>query len=154
MMMPLPMFIIMKKYVVMCNAHSLIIVYMYSCLGTISISPSPRAAVCNVGNELEISCDTTGNFTTWNVKLITGNRITRTLSTATRNSEVVMINSTTFTFSRTSELGSTGLMSKLVISSVRQCLNETNITCMEVGASAAKKAVTTVYIVGNASGRY
>ena len=64
------------------------------------------------------------------------------------------MNSTIFTFSRTSELGSmSGLISKLVIGSVSQDLNETNITCMEVGASTTKVA-TAVYIVGNASGRY
>ena len=123
-------------------------------VGIINISPSPRAAVCNVGDELEVTCNTNDRFLTWNVTFITGNdRIIRTFSSTIKNPERVEINSTVFTFSRISELGSTDLISKLVISSVGQSLNETNITCMEVGALATK-AATTVYIIGNASGRY
>ena len=110
--------------------------------------------MCNVRDTLEVTCSTSANFLTWNVKFIAGNQITRTLSSTIRNPEIVGMNSTTFMFSRTSEVGSmSGLISKLVISSVSQDLNETNITCMEVGASATKVA-TAVYIVGNASGRY
>ena len=114
--------------------------------------PSPRAAVCNAGDELEVMCKTTGRYLVWNVTFITGNhQIERILSSTIRNPERVPVNSTVFTFSRTSELGSIGLISKLVISSVSQSLNETNITCMEVGPSATK-AATTVYIIGNISG--
>ena len=108
--------------------------------------------MCNVGVRLEIICNTTKTFLTWNVKFIDGNQIGRTISSAINSSVVVRMNSATFTFSRTSELGSTsGLMSKLVISSVSQNLNETNITCKEVSPPEAK-AATTVYIIGNASG--
>ena len=86
------------------------------------------------------------------MKFIDGNQITRTISSTISRSLVLMMNSATFMFSRTSELGSTsGLMSKLVISSVSQSLNETNITCKEVSPSEAK-AATMVYIIGNTSG--
>ena len=114
------------------------------------MSPSPWALVCNVGDELEVTCDTTENFLTWNVKFITGNQITRTLSSTIRNPERVVVNSTVFTFSRMSELGSIDLVSKLVISPVSQSLNGTKIVCTEVGTSAMM-ANATVYIIGNTS---
>ena len=121
-------------------------------VGIINILPSPMAAVCNVGDELQVTCSTTDEFLTWNVKLIDGNQITRTISSTIRSSKVARMNSATFTFSRTSELGSTsGLISKLVINTVSQSLHEANITCMEVGGLELK-AATTVYIIGNASG--
>ena len=63
-----------------------------------------------------------------------------------------MVNSTLFTFLRTSELGSTPLISTLKIGSVSQSLNGTKIVCTEVGASAMK-ANTTVYIIRNIHGR-
>ena len=117
--------------------------------GYLVISPSPRAAVCEVGDTLEVTCTTSDHFLTW---MLTKNgstyRITRTLSSTIRYLERVMVNSTVFTFSRMSELGSTDLISRLVISPVSQSLNGTNIVCTEVGASAMI-ANTTVYIIRN-----
>ena len=114
--------------------------------GIVTISPSPRAAICNVGEELEVICNTTENFLTWSLTFI--DPITRTLSSTIQNPEVVVINYTVFTFSRISRLGSIPLVSNLVISSVGQGLNGTRIACMEVGGSATM-ATTTVHIIGD-----
>ena len=108
--------------------------------------------MCNVGDELEVTCNTNRSFLTWDViYTIVGDKITRTLSTTIRFPERVEINSTVFTFSRMSELGHADLESKLVISSVSQSLNGTKIVCKEIGESAMM-VNTTVYIVGNTSG--
>ena len=116
------------------------------------MSPSPRAAVCQAGDALEVTCTTSDHFLTW-ILTKSGSiyRITRTLSSTIRNPERVVVNSTVFTFSRMSELGSTDLVSKLVISPVSQGLNGTKIVCTEIGASAMM-ANTTVYIIRNEHG--
>ena len=115
--------------------------------GDVVMSPSRRAAVCRVGDSLEIRCTTTDRFLTWRVILTgTTDRITRTLSSTIVNPEIVVINTTVFTFSRTSELGSTPLVSNLEIGSTGRNLNGTQIVCMEVGASSMKDT-TTVYII-------
>ena len=107
--------------------------------------------MCNVGDELEVTCNTNRGFLTWNVIFTAGDKITRTLSSTIRNPERVEVNSTAFTFSRTSELGNTDLISRLAISSVSQSLNGTKIVCTEIGTSAMM-ANATVYIIGNTSG--
>ena len=126
---------------------------MDSCIaGYLVLSPSPRAAVCQIGDTLEVMCTTSDHFLTWMLtKSGSTYRITRTLSSTIRNPERVLVNSTVYTFSRTSELGSTDLVSKLIISPVRQSLNGTKIVCTEIGASAMM-ANTTVYIIRNKHG--
>ena len=106
--------------------------------------------MCNVGDELEVTCNTNGRYLTWNVIFTTGdNKIARTLSSNIRNPIRVEINSTVFTFSRMSEIGNSDLESKLVISSISQSLNGTKIVCKENDTSAMN---TTIYIIGNKSG--
>ena len=108
--------------------------------------------MCNVGDELEVTCNTNRSFLAWNVIYNnSGEKISRTLSSTIRFPERVEINSTVFTFSRMSELGRTDLESKLVINPVSQRLNGTKIICKEIGESAMI-VNTTVYIIGNTSG--
>ena len=73
-------------------------------IGAVTISPSPRAAVCRVGDRLEITCNITGRIVMWNLAVIGTTNISRTLSTTTVNQAIVQINSTTLIFSRVSEL--------------------------------------------------
>ena len=124
-----------------------------SCIvGYLTISPSPTAAVCQVGGTKEVICTTSDHFLTWKLtKSGSTYPITRTLSSTIRNPERVVVNSTVFTFSRMSELGRTDLVMKLVISTVSQSLNGTKIVCTEIGASAMM-ANTTVYIIRNKHG--
>ena len=113
-----------------------------------TISPYPRAAVCRVGDRLEITCNTTQRALTWNLTVIGAtNSITRTLSTTTLNQEIVMTNSASLIFSRVSELRASPLISMLLVPSVSQGLNGTRITCME-GTDTTYTATTTVYIYG------
>ena len=117
--------------------------------GYIAISPSPRAAVCQLGDSLEITCTTSGRFLTWILaRSGSTDSITRTLSSTIRYPEILVVNSTVFTFVRISELGSTPLVCNLRIGPVRRNLNGTEIVCTEVGLSPMK-ATTTVYIIGN-----
>ena len=117
------------------------------------ISPSPRAAVCHVGDRLEITCNATGTIVTWNLAVIGAtNSISRTLSTTTVNQATLSINSTTLIFSRISDLGALPLISTLVITALSQSLNGTMITCMELGT--ASMATTSVYIYGDSNSKY
>lgn len=127
---------------------------MHACIyiGAVTISPSPRAAVCRVGDRLEITCNATGRAVTWNLAVIGAtNSISRTLSTTTLNQAIVPINSTTLIFSRVSELGALPLISTLVITALSQGLNGTSITCMELGT--ASMATTSIYIYGGSNGK-
>ena len=123
---------------------------MHVCIGAVTISPSPRAAVCRVGDRLEVTCNTTQSALTWNLTVIGAtNSITRTLSTTTLSQNVVMINSATLIFSRVSELRASPLISMLVVPALSLDLNLTRITCMERSTMAASMATTSVYIHSN-----
>ena len=58
---------------------------------------------------------------------------------------VIIVNSTTFTFMRTSGQGSSPLISTLVINSVNSELSGTVVNCEDVGTSMT--AFTTVHIL-------
>ena len=72
----------------------------------------------------------------------------RNINSQDRSQQVstVTLNSTTFTFMRSSTQGMTPLVSTLVISSVSIALNETIIHCID--ASTSLMASTTIQILG------
>ena len=111
-----------------------------------TISPSPRAAVCHVGDRLKVTCNSTDSALLWRLTLLgMANPIEIAISSTTIVIPRAMINSSRVTVSRTSERGAVPLISILEISSVSETLNGTlNITCMEFETSMA--AITTVYI--------
>ena len=117
-----------------------------------TISPSPKADVCRVGERLQVTCGTPETtFLEWELAIVgVTNSISRLLSSITNYSDHVMIplNSTTatLTFSRVSDFGVSPLITMLVIPSVIQDLNETRITCKERGADADQEAMTTIII--------
>ena len=116
-----------------------------------TISPSPRADVCRVGERLQVTCNTTKTTIEWELAEVVGhaNTIKRILSTnSTTNSDYffISLNSTTLTFSRISEFGASPLISMLVILSISQNLNGTRVKCMERGAGADQEAMTTIII--------
>ena len=115
-----------------------------------TIFPSPRVTLCRVGDELEVTCTATETtLLTWNLTVIgVTNSITRILSATTLRQDVVIINSTTLTFSRVSDLGASPLISTLAASVVSQGLNGTRIICMDRSTATASMATTTVYIYG------
>ena len=112
------------------------------------ISPSPRAAVCRVGDTLEVTCRTATPraLLTWNLTMVgVPNSVIQTLSTTTLNQDIIVpLNASTLIFSRVSDLEASPLISTLVVPAVFQDLNATRITCLE--RSTASMATTTVYI--------
>ena len=120
-----------------------------------TISPSSRATVCRIGDQLEVMCSTNDSFLDWEFVFAgTNDRIDSTVTSTQGVQDVHTSHSTVFIFSRTSEQGTLPLVSTLEISSVGQNLNGSTITCMESTSNVmAPMATTTVHIVGKNDGR-
>lgn len=116
--------------------------------GALTLSPSPRAAVCRVGDRLVVTCNTTQSALTWNLAVVGASTITRSLSTTTISEDIVSTDSGIFIFSRVSELRASPLVSMLEFPTVSLGLNGTRITCMELGTDTPSTGTTTVYIHG------
>lgn len=118
-------------------------------IGIVMISPSPRATVCQAGDNLEVRCNSTDSALQWRLTLIGMSDPIREISISSTTIAIqrAVIISSRITVLRTSERGAVPLISTLVISSVNESLNGTlNITCMELGVSRSISATTTVYI--------
>ena len=116
------------------------------------ISPSPRAAVCRVGDHLEVVCNATESVVDWNIALEgTNDRVDSTVTSNTQVQDILSLHSTLFIFSRTSERGMLPLISTLEISSVTSSLNGSTISCMDSSSSSMD---TTIYIIGASDGGY
>ena len=116
------------------------------------ISPSPRATVCCVGDQLEVVCNATESVVDWNIAFVgTNDRIDSTVTSTTRVQDVRTSHSTVFIFSRTSELNTLPLTSTLEIGSVTTSLNGSTISCMD---SSSVAMTTTIYIIGESDGGY
>ena len=119
-----------------------------------TISPSPRAVVCRVGDHLEVTCGVNNSVLSWEfVFRGTNDRIERSVTSVQQIQEIINMHSTVFLFSRTSQLGALPLESTLEIISVGhdQSLNGSTITCLE---SPSTMATTTIHIVGENDGRF
>ena len=122
------------------------------------ISPSPRATVCQAGDNLEVRCNSTDSALQWGLTLLGMiDPIDISISSTVTTIAIprAMINSSRVTVLRMSERGVVPLISTLVISSVSEGLNGTlNITCTELGVSRSMAATTytTVYIAGSVQG--
>ena len=125
--------------------------------GTAVISPSPRAELCHIGDRLEVMCKITSStvsFSKWSLEYISESGTTihliSTITSTMMFDDTQVMDSTEFTFSRSSGLGELPLVSSLYISPVRGSLNGTIISCGEGrGDDPANSANTTVFIVGN-----
>ena len=114
----------------------------------LTLSPGVVAPVCQVGNELELTCSTNGSFMRWIFTV--GNEqgvpqeYRRNINSldGPRQMTVIEVNSTTFTTMRTSAQGVSPLISTLVINSVSNDLNGTVVHCQDVGTSTT--ASTTI----------
>ena len=102
--------------------------------GISTISPGGTASAC-LGEQLELTCDTTGNFLEWSFNLIYENGTSRrsmlTIQSIGESDQMhqFRINSITFTSIRISTRGSLPLMSNLTISPVTRGLNGTPVNC-------------------------
>ena len=121
-----------------------------------TISPFPNAAVCRVGDRLEVMCSTNESALEWEVVSVAGTNDHNIESTVTSTQQVQDVhtsNSTVLIFSRTSEHGILPLVSTLEITFVGQTMNGSTVTCMEsTGRAMAPIATTTVHIVGENDG--
>ena len=124
-------------------------------VGVVILSPRAVAPVCRVGDQLELTCNSTGSFLRWIFTI--GNEqgvpqeYRRNINSQDGSQQMSMIevNSTTFTFMRISDQGVLPLISTLVINSVSSTLNGTVVHCVDVGTSTT--ASTTVHLIHNMS---
>ena len=90
------------------------------------ISPARTAYVCS-GDQLELTCNTTGQFLEWSFSFTLN---TRTLTSQSQTDQMshLVVNSTTFTFSRISGENSLPLISRLLVSPIEDTLNGSDIS--------------------------
>lgn len=123
-------------------------------IGAVTISPPGMALVCN-GDQLELTCNVTGMFLEWNLFRIdetsTARHFMRRPITADGPADIqtfpVDYNSTTFTFSRTSAQGSPVLTSRVLINEVKDSLNGTMVTCLDVISPNMESSSTIIVII-------
>ena len=120
--------------------------------GLVDISPSPVAPVCQVGDQLELRCSSTGIIHRWEITVMMPHTMTSIInvlsSTGSGGSPVVRLNNSTFIVPRLSGLGSLPLMSRMTITPVSRSLNGTVVSCFEGTSSTESVATTIVYIIG------
>lgn len=78
-------------------------------IGAVTISPSPRATVCYVGDRLEVTCNSTDSILKWQLTFFLENGSTAQvlpvplISSTALNEMIRVVNTSTLTFSRISE---------------------------------------------------
>ena len=125
-------------------------------LGSVMISPPAIASVCR-GHQLHLTCTVTGSFLEWSFFVIPDNGTTAvrrtfaltSLSTSNQLSHL-QLNSTMFTFSRTSARNGMPLVSRLSINAVTDSLNGFVLTCTDVETS--ESVATTIQIMSPMQG--
>ena len=105
------------------------------------VSPSPVAPVCQEGDQLELTCNTTGIDHRWEFTVLQKN-VTYTPSpvTATGLSGIprpLSIGTSMITFSRLSGLNVQPLISRITITVVSSDLNQTVVHCFDDVVSVA-----------------
>ena len=123
-----------------------------------TISPPGIASVCN-GDQLELMCNTTGRLLEWRFFQADETGTTREFArrgiTADGPHDIqtfnqTVLNSTIFTFLRTSAQDSLVLTSKVVIRTVRDIsLNGTVVICMDVASPSMESSSTTIMIINS-----
>ena len=125
---------------------------MFKYAGMVTLSPMMVAPVCRVGDPLQLTCTASVEFIRWSIVVVNEHGMEEEI-TAIRNSidlspEPIdrIINSTTFTFSRTSAEDVSPLISTLSIDSVSIDLNGTVVNCMDANNLTASNS-TTIQII-------
>ena len=102
--------------------------------GLVEISPSPVAPVCQVGDQLELRCSSTGIIHRWEITVMMPQTMTSIInvlsSTGSGQSPVVRLYNSTFTAPRLSDPDSLPLMSRMTINPVSRVESEWN--CSEL----------------------
>ena len=110
------------------------------------------APVCRVGDTLNLTCTASVDFIRWSIRLVNEfgrlEEITATSNSEDESQQMTQrtVNSTTFTFMRSSAQGASPLISTLFINSLSVSLNGTVVHCTEIGGSMMSDS-TTVYII-------
>ena len=120
-------------------------------IGTVTLSPPGIASVCS-GDDLELTCNTTGRFLEWSFSLIPENetaptRYTWVLQNSGPNNLQTfqrVIDSMTFLYSRSSTENRLPVTSILLISSVRETLNALVVNCTDVTTSSIASTIINV----------
>lgn len=127
------------------------------CTGFVTLSPFQAAQVC-VGQQLELTCITNETAVVWNFvpPLVDDQGAPISLDWFIFSTDLDQqlqqfgVNSTTFTFVRTSMRNSSPLVSTLNIINSSSALNMTTVSCMKiVNRQRAIAVFTTIVVVGN-----
>ena len=134
------------------------VVLNYLSEGVVEISPSAVAPVCQVGDQLELTCTTTGLFLRWEITNFPENMThVQTPITSVGNSGIpppLMISSSTITFSRLSGPNSSPLISRAVVNPVSSGLTGTVVNCFEGSSSTDTVATTTIQVIDPGRGQF
>ena len=129
--------------------ESAVICHMFY-TGVVEISPSAVAPVCQVGDQLELTCNSTGMIHRWEVTVMIPQIMTTTINVLASSSDssgqspVVTINNSTFTAPRLSAPGSLPLVSGMTVTPVSRSLQGTVVSCFEGTTSTESLATTTI----------
>ena len=111
------------------------------------ISSPGMALVCS-GDQLELTCTTSGSILEWAFVLIPENAAARTYTKGlTQTPEPLLIDSVKFTFSRLSPPNKLPLISTLVINFVSVDLNGTEMNCTDVQISETVSTIITTVTI-------
>ena len=122
------------------------------------LSPSGVALAC-AGLPLEITCNTTSTSLQWNITYTRGNTETSSEirfvyhSTLAATVSPFTIHQSTINFNRTSKRLALPLIATLLIDRVTEGLNQTVITCMQLGNSVNTWATIIVTVIDQDYGK-
>ena len=120
--------------------------------GLVEISPSVVAPICQVGDQLELTCITTKGINhRWEFTVFPENITHTSLVTSVGMSGTppsLTLSTSMITFSRLSGPNSLPLISRIVVSPVSSGLNGTVVNCFEGISSTESVATTSIYIIG------
>ena len=130
----------------------------YLSTGVVEISPSAVAPVCQVGDQLELTCTTTGIFLRWEITVFPENVThVQTPIQSIGTSGIpppLMISSSTITISRLSGPNSSPLISRAVVNPVSSGLNGTVVNCFEGSSSTDTVSTTTIQVIDPGPGQF
>ena len=119
--------------------------------GLVEISPSAVAPICQVGDQLELTCNTTKEinhrweFTVFPENITHTSHVTSVGMSGTPPS--LTLSTSMITFSRLSGPNSLPLISRIVVSPVTRDINRTVVNCFEGTSSTDSVATTTIRII-------
>ena len=132
--------------------------YALTKVGLVTLSPMGMAPVCRIGDPLQITCMASVQFIRWSIVVVNeqGMEEEMTVSRNSRDSSPPpserIINSTMFTFTRTSAEDVLPLISTLAINSTSIGLNGTVVHCRDV-SNAMISASTTIQIIDTSTSK-